>query len=73
MLLVFLLACWGPRKTYSTKKKEATDAYANWIYITIAHSVPSPMKGEGTPQAVYIYTMGRRPPLSSSEYLFEIS
>ena len=70
LLSAFLLACWGRRKTFDVKKKEATDAYANWIYITIAHSAPSPLKGEGTPQAVYIYTMGRRPPLSSSEHLY---
>jgi len=34
LLVVFFLVFRGPRKTIDVKKKEATDAYANWIYIT---------------------------------------
>ena len=37
------------------KKKEATDAYANWIYITIAHSAPSP-RTEKAHHGLCIYT-----------------
>ena len=55
LLVVFFLACWGPRKTFRDKKKEATDAYANWIYITIAHSAPSPRK-ERAHHRLCIYT-----------------
>ncbi|WP_373172913.1 hypothetical protein [Prevotella merdae] len=40
------------------------------IYYVSAQRTLSREWGEGTPWAVHIYTMGRRPPLSSSEHLY---
>ena len=37
------------------EKKEAKDAYANWIYMTIAHGAPSP-RAEKAHHELCIYT-----------------
>lgn len=55
------------RKKRSNRCLRQLDIYDNSTWRTFTTS------GEGTPRAVYIYTMGRRPPPSSSEYLFEVS